>query len=81
MCLPLIASVLAVEGDHAVVELLDGKIVRANPALQPDVSVDQYVLLDRGLIIEVIAVEQVEDMLAFYNELTQLWAEEDARHV
>ena len=81
MCLPLIARVLAVEGDHAVVELLDGKTVRANPGLQPDVSVDQYVLLDRGLIIEVIAVEQVEDMLAFYNELTQLWAEEDARHV
>lgn len=79
MCLPLIARVLTVEDDHATVELLEGETVRASAALHPNVAVDQYVLLDRGLIVEVIAVEQVDAMLAFYRELTDLWAEEDAR--
>lgn len=79
MCLPLIARVTALHAEHAEVQLLEGEIVRANLALCPDVAVGQHVLVDRGLIIETIAVDQVETMLAFYAELTDLWAEEDAR--
>ena len=79
MCLPLIARVVAVRDDHAEVQLLEGEIVRASLAICPDVEVGQHVLVDRGLIMEIIAANQVETMLAFYAELTNLWAEEDAR--
>ncbi len=77
MCLPLIARVVAVEGDLATVTLLEGETVRVNPILQPDVAPGEYVLLDRGLIIETIAVDQVEEMLRFYAELGEMWAQED----
>jgi hydrogenase maturation factor len=45
------------------------------------VAVGQYVLLDRGMIIEVIDADQVEEMLQFYTELTEMWEKEDALHV
>jgi len=78
MCLPLIARVVALETDYALVDLLEGETVRAGTAIQPDVAVGQYVLLDRGMIIEVIAEDQVEEMLRFYAELTEMWEKEDA---
>ncbi len=81
MCLPLIARVQAVEDQFAQVKLLEGELVRVNATLQPDVRVGEFVLLDRGLIIEVIAAEQVEEMLRFYAELTEMWAKEDAAYV
>jgi hydrogenase assembly chaperone HypC/HupF len=79
MCIPLIARVVAVEGERATVTLIEGETVQANLALHPDVAVGQYVLVDRGLILEVVEAEQVETMLAFYTELNDLWTEEDAR--
>ncbi len=78
MCLPLIGRIIAVEDDYAQVELLEGEIVRASTAIQAGVTVGQYVLLDRGMIIEIIGVDQVEEMLQFYTELTQMWEKEDA---
>jgi len=78
MCLPLIARVVAIEDEYATVELLEGETVRASIAIQPDVAVGQYVLLDRGMIIEVIDANQVEEMLQFYTELTAMWETEDA---
>ncbi len=78
MCLPLIGRIIAVEDDYAHVELLEGEIVRASTAIQAGVTVGQYVLLDRGMIIEIIGVDQVEEMLQFYTELTQMWEKEDA---
>lgn len=80
MCLPLIARIIAVGGDYAEAELLEGERVRVSTALHPDVTIDQYVLLDRGMIIELIAADQVEEMLQFYAELTQMWEKEDALH-
>ncbi|MBA2521285.1 MAG: HypC/HybG/HupF family hydrogenase formation chaperone [Chloroflexia bacterium] len=80
MCLPLIATVQSIEGGLANVRLLEGEEVRVNAGLQPDVTVGEYVLLDRGLIIEVIAPEQVAQMLEFFTELTELWSKEDAAH-
>ncbi len=78
MCLPLIARVQSVEGALVQVKLLEGEMVQVNASLHPNVAVDEYVLLDRGLIIEIITVEQVEEMLRFYTELTALWEKEDA---
>jgi hydrogenase expression/formation protein HypC len=80
MCLPLIARIIAVGGDYAEAELLEGERVRVSTALHPDVTIDQYVLLDRGMIIELIDADQVEEMLQFYAELTQMWEKEDALH-
>lgn len=78
MCVPIIARVLNVDGYHARVELLDGETVPANAGLHPHVTPGQHVLMDRGLIIETIEVEQVQDMLSFYAELDRLWAGEEA---
>lgn len=64
MCLPLITQVQTVDGTLAQVRLLEG----------------EEVLLGRGLSIEVIAPEQVEEMLQFFPELTGLWSREDAAH-
>ncbi len=80
MCLPLIAQVQTVDGSLAQVRWLEGEEVRVNSSLQPGVTTGEYVLLDRGLIIEVIAPEQVEEMLQFFTELTELWSREDAAH-
>lgn len=81
MCLPLIARVIAIESEYATVELLEGETVRVSIAIKPDVAVGQYVLLDRGMIIEVIDADQVEEMLQFYTELTEMWEKEGALHV
>lgn len=80
MCLPLIARIVTVEGEYATVELLEGETVRVGTAIQPDVIAGQYVLLDRGMIIEIIEADQVEEMLRFYAELTEMWTQEDARY-
>lgn len=55
MCIPLIARVVTAEVGIVEVELLEGEQVGANPALCPDAAPGQYVLLDRGLIVQVIS--------------------------
>ncbi|MBA2776732.1 MAG: HypC/HybG/HupF family hydrogenase formation chaperone [Chloroflexia bacterium] len=80
MCIPLIARVHSIRNSVAEAELVDGKIVRVNAGLQPDVQVGAHVLLDRGLIVEVIEDDQVQEMLRFYQELTDMYAMEDAAH-
>ncbi|CAN5658210.1 hypothetical protein BH23CHL3_BH23CHL3_04320 [soil metagenome] len=81
MCIPLIARVRSINNTFAEAELVDGRIVQVNAGLQPDVQVGAHVLLDRGLIVEVIPADQVEEMLQFYTELTNLWSEQDVSHV
>lgn len=80
MCIPLIARVTSITNTVAHAELVDGRAVQVNAGLQPDVQVGAHVLLDRGLIVEVIPADQVEEMLDFYSELTNLWSEQDAAH-
>ncbi len=43
-------------------------------------NIGQHVLLDRGLIVEIVAPEEVEAILAFFRELTEMYAVEDAAH-
>jgi hydrogenase maturation factor len=81
MCIPLIARVRSINNTVAEAELVDGRIVQVNAGLQPDVQVGAHVLLDRGLIVEVIPADQVEEILEFYTELTNLWSEQDVSHV
>lgn len=77
MCLPLIARVLAVAGDQAEVELQAGERAKVNRIIQPDVSPGQTVLVDRGMIVEVIAPEQLPELLELYAVLAQSWEEAD----
>lgn len=81
MCLPLIAQVQSIEGQSAEIKLLEGQITNVNTTLAPDVQAGEYVLVDRGMIMEVVTANQVEEMLKFYQELTDMWAVEDAAHV
>ncbi len=80
MCLPLIGKVVTLSDDYAGVELLEGEIVQASRAVQPGADIGQHVLLDRGLIVEIVAPEEVEAMLAFFTELTEMYAVEDGAH-
>ena len=81
MCLPLIAQVQSVTGSIAEIKLLEGQVTTVNTTLTPDLKGGEYVLVDRGMSIEVISAEQVQEMLQFYQELTDMWAVEDAAHV
>jgi hydrogenase maturation factor len=84
MCIPLVARVCAIDAGRSEtglieVELLSGgSRVEVSPALFPEVDIGQHVLVDRGLIIELIDAEQAESLLAFYAELEQAWDELEA---
>jgi len=81
MCLPLIAQIQSVTGSIAEIKLLEGQVTTVNTTLTPDVKEGDYVIVDRGLIIEIVSAEQVQEMLQFYQELTDMYAVEDAAHV
>lgn len=80
MCLPLIAQVLSIEGSIAQIKLLEGQVTQVHTTLTPDVKDGEYVLVDRGMAVEIVSAGQVEEMLQFYQELTDMWAVEDAAH-
>lgn len=73
---PLIGKVLEVDGPLARVELTNGQEARVNASLHPDISVGEYALLDRGLIVEVVDEDEVESLMSLYEELDSLWSEE-----
>lgn len=72
MCLVLPARVIAVNGQQAVVELHGGMEATANIALNPDVAVGQYVLVDRGLIVRIIEAAEAAAIIAMYDEIGEL---------
>lgn len=78
MCIPLIGKVLELDNDAplARVELTNGQVVLVNASLHPDVGVNEYVLLDRGLIVEVIDESEKESLMELYEELDNLWSGE-----
>jgi len=81
MCLPLIAQVQSVTGSIAEIKLLEGQVTTVNTTLTPEVKDGEYVIVDRGMIIEIVSAEQVQEMLQFYQELTDMYAMEDVAHV
>ncbi len=81
MCLPIIAQVQFVTGSIAEIKLLEGQVTTVNTTLAPEVKEGDYVIVDRGLIIEIVGAEQVQEMLQFFKELTDMYAVEDAAHV
>ncbi|MGI8912870.1 MAG: HypC/HybG/HupF family hydrogenase formation chaperone [Chloroflexota bacterium] len=81
MCLVLPARVLAVAGQSAEIELTGGKRVSVDITLCPDVAVDQYVLFDRGMVLEVISAEEAAAILEMYEQIGQLLADADGAAV
>ncbi len=79
MCLPLIARVLEIDRGLATAQLIGGEIVQVDTAPRPDTDAGQYVLIDRGMVIDVISAEEAEEMLTFYTDLGDMLSEKDAR--
>jgi len=78
MCLVLPARVLAVNGQEAEVELYGGLRASVSLVLRPGVEVGQYVMVDRGLVLEVIEPAEAEAILAMYDEIGELIAAEES---
>jgi hydrogenase assembly chaperone HypC/HupF len=71
MCLIVPARVLAVDGSSVEVDM-QGVVATVDAALQPDVAVGQYVLIDRGLVLRIIEPEEAEAIMAIYAEMEEL---------
>lgn len=79
MCLVLPSRVVAFAGESQVeVELADGQRATVSSELKPDLAVGDYVLVDRGLVIETIAAEEAEAILQMYAEIGTMLEAEDA---
>ena len=78
MCLILPSQVVAITADGVVVELADGHRAPASAALKPDLVVGDYVLVDRGLVVETIDAQEAEAILTMYREIGDLLEAEDA---
>jgi hydrogenase expression/formation protein HypC len=78
VCLKIPARVVSIDGRLAELELPDGTRASADLVLCPEAAVDQYVLVDRGLVLQVIETAEAEALVAMYEEIGQLLDQEDA---
>jgi hydrogenase assembly chaperone HypC/HupF len=78
MCQILPCRVVGVIDSRAELELFDGQRATAGTFLQPDVSVGDYVLVDRGLVVERIDADEAQAILAMYREMDELLQADDA---
>jgi len=81
MCLVLPSRVVAVLDGEVEVELADGQRAVVNSQLKPDLVIGDYVLVDRGLVIETISAEDAQAILQLYAEIGDLLDAEDALSV
>ncbi len=72
MCLVLPALVIAVNGQEATVELHGGMQATANLTLRPNVAVGQFVMVDRGMVLEIIEAAEAAAIIAMYEEIGEL---------
>jgi hydrogenase assembly chaperone HypC/HupF len=72
VCLVLPARVVSVNGDRAEVEQHGGQRAVVSCALRPEVMPGDYVLVDRGLIIEQIEPEEAAAIMQMYAEIGDL---------
>jgi hydrogenase assembly chaperone HypC/HupF len=78
MCLVLPSRVVALGEGQVTVELADGQRALVNSELKPDLAVGDYVLVDRGLVIETIAEAEALAILEMYAEIGDMLDAEDA---
>jgi hydrogenase assembly chaperone HypC/HupF len=79
MCLMLPAKVIGLADERAQIELHGGAKVWVNAALTDDVKIGQYVLVDRGVIVERIRDDEAATIMAMYAEIGELLGAEDPR--
>ena len=79
MCLVLPSRVVALGDNQVEVELADGQRAVVDATLKPDLSVGDYVLVDRGIVVESIAADEAQVILSMYREIGELLEAEDAR--
>ncbi len=80
MCIALPARVVALHGEDVELELHGGERVTASSTLHPDVSVGDYVLMDRGLVLSVIDETEAEALIAMFEEIGQMMNEAEASY-
>lgn len=78
MCQVLPSQVVAVLDGEVEVQLADGQRVVVNAQLKPNLAPGDYVLVDRGLVIETIAADEARAILELYAEIGSLLDAEDA---
>ncbi len=81
MCLVLPSRVVALGDGRVEVELADGQRAMVSSELKPDLAVGDYVLVDRGLVIETIAADEAQAILQMYAEIGEMLDAEDAHAV
>ncbi|TME28266.1 MAG: hydrogenase assembly protein HypC [Chloroflexi bacterium] len=79
MCLVLPSRVVALGDNQLEVELADGQRAMVDATLKPDFSVGDYVLVDRGIVVDSIAADEAQVILSMYREIGELLEAEDAR--
>jgi hydrogenase assembly chaperone HypC/HupF len=82
MCLVLPSRVVALSAKAAEVEveveLANGQRAVVDASLKPDLAIGDYVLVDRGVVIETIGPEEAQAILSMYREIGELLEAEDA---
>jgi hydrogenase assembly chaperone HypC/HupF len=78
MCLILPSRVVALAQDQVEVEMADGQRALVSAALKADLAVGDYVLVDRGLVVETIDADEAAAILNMYREIGELLEAEDA---
>jgi hydrogenase assembly chaperone HypC/HupF len=78
MCLVVPYRVVAFLPAGVEVESADGQRIVVDASLTPDVAIDTYVLVDRGIVIETITSEEAQAILDMYREIASLLDTEDA---
>jgi hydrogenase expression/formation protein HypC len=64
--------VIALRESVADVELADGQVTTVSTLVAPGASVGEYVLVDRGFIIQQISADEAQAILAMYEEMNTL---------
>ena len=72
MCLILPSRVTAVREAEADVELADGQQTTVSTLVTPTVSAGDYVLVDRGLVVQTISADEARTISALYAEMGSL---------
>jgi len=72
VCLALPSRVTAVRELEADVALADGQTATASTQVVAEVGVGDYVLIDRGFIIQIISADEAQAIIALYAEMSGL---------
>jgi hydrogenase assembly chaperone HypC/HupF len=72
VCQILPSRVIAVRESEADIELADGQRTNVSTLVTPAVGVGDYVLVDRGFIVQTISAEEAQAITALYAEMNSL---------